>query len=124
MLCANCRLESSTVPHCETTSIFILGEKYGPKYERWYLTYQNPHHPARPPPSTNLAGVDPVSRKSCGWQSSYLQAGITVNCRAFKLLGVYFDENLNFDLQIKTICKKINRSLYCINKAKHFITVV
>ena len=38
--------------------------------------------------------------------------------RAYKLLGVYLDEHLSFDYHIDFICKKLSKSLYCINLAK------
>jgi hypothetical protein len=38
--------------------------------------------------------------------------------RAYKLLGVYLDEQLSFDFHIDFICKKLSKSLYCINLAK------
>ncbi len=46
----------------------------------------------------------------------------TNNCRTYKLLGVYFDENMNFDYHITSLCNKLNRSLYWLNKAKNFLT--
>jgi hypothetical protein len=42
--------------------------------------------------------------------------------RAYKLLGVYFDETLSFDYHIQHLISKLNRSLYCINKSKNFLT--
>jgi hypothetical protein len=44
------------------------------------------------------------------------------SCRTYKLLGVYFDENMSFDYHIASLCNKLNRSLHCINKAKNFLT--
>ena len=38
--------------------------------------------------------------------------------RAYKLLGVYFDEYLTFDHHTQHLLSKINRSLYCINSVK------
>ncbi len=38
--------------------------------------------------------------------------------RSFKLLGVYFDEYLNFDNHISHLCAKLSRANYCINRAK------
>jgi hypothetical protein len=46
----------------------------------------------------------------------------TNSCRTYKLLGVYFDENMSFDHHITSLCNKMSRSLYCINKAKNFLT--
>jgi hypothetical protein len=43
------------------------------------------------------------------------------NCRAYKILGVYIDEQLTFDYQTNNIISKLNRSLYCINKVKHLL---
>ena len=35
----------------------------------------------------------------------------------FKLLGVYFDEYLNFDKPVSYICAKLARSLFCLKRA-------
>jgi hypothetical protein len=42
--------------------------------------------------------------------------------RAYKLLGIYLDEHLSFDYHTHYLISKLNRSLYCINRAKNFIT--
>jgi hypothetical protein len=44
-----------------------------------------------------------------------------VNDRAYKLLGVWLDENLSFDYHCNTICTKISQSNYIINKCKHIL---
>ena len=44
--------------------------------------------------------------------------GVTKN---FKLLGVLFDEYLSFDDHITGLCKKISKSLFCINRIKNFV---
>jgi hypothetical protein len=41
--------------------------------------------------------------------------------RAYKILGIYIDENLSFDKHTTHLCSKISRSLYCINRAKNFL---
>jgi hypothetical protein len=41
--------------------------------------------------------------------------------RAYKILGVYLDENLTFDCHTNFILTKLNRSLYCINKVKNIL---
>jgi hypothetical protein len=43
-------------------------------------------------------------------------------CRSYKLLGIHFDENLSFDYHTNYLCNKINRSLFCINRAKNSLT--
>jgi hypothetical protein len=45
-----------------------------------------------------------------------------INCREHKLLGIYFDENLTFGHHTNALCNKLNKSVYCINKAKNFLT--
>ena len=40
---------------------------------------------------------------------------------AYKLLGVYLDENLTFDYHYKILHTKLSKSLYSINRAKHFL---
>ena len=42
--------------------------------------------------------------------------------RTYKLLGANFDEHLSFDLHTINLCNKLNRSLFCINRAKNFLT--
>jgi len=42
--------------------------------------------------------------------------------RSYKLLGIHFDEQLNFKSHIELTCNKINKSIYCINRAKNFIS--
>jgi hypothetical protein len=44
------------------------------------------------------------------------------NKQAYKLLGIHFDELLSFDNHTKYLCNKISRSLFCIKRAKNFIT--
>jgi hypothetical protein len=41
--------------------------------------------------------------------------------QAYKLLGIYFDEHLSFDYHITKLTSKLNKSLFCINRAKHFL---
>jgi hypothetical protein len=41
--------------------------------------------------------------------------------RSFKLLGVLFDEYLTFDEHINSLCSKISKSLFCINRIKNFV---
>jgi hypothetical protein len=44
------------------------------------------------------------------------------NCRAYKLLGIYLDEHLNFNFHTKHLSNKLARSMYCIKQAKTFLT--
>jgi hypothetical protein len=44
-----------------------------------------------------------------------------INDRAYKLLGVWLDENLSFDHHCNTICTKLSQSNYIINKCKHIL---
>jgi len=44
---------------------------------------------------------------------------INKDCRAYKLLGVYLDEYLNFDQHLNHVSRKLSRSLYCIRMAKN-----
>ena len=41
--------------------------------------------------------------------------------KSFKLLGVLFDEYLSFDAHISSLCSKISKFLFCINRIKNFI---
>jgi hypothetical protein len=45
------------------------------------------------------------------------------NGQTYKLLGVHLDETLSFKTHIEIISSKINRSLYCINRAKNFLSL-
>jgi hypothetical protein len=40
----------------------------------------------------------------------------------FKLLGVLFDEYLTFEDHISSVCTKISKSLFCLNRIKNFVT--
>ena len=42
--------------------------------------------------------------------------------KSYKALGVLLDEYLSFDEHISHLCAKIAKSLYCINRIKHFVT--
>jgi hypothetical protein len=42
--------------------------------------------------------------------------------RSYKLLGIHLDEHLSFDQHTKYLCSKLNKSLFCINKSKNFLT--
>jgi hypothetical protein len=42
--------------------------------------------------------------------------------KSFKLLGVHFDEYLSFESHISSICSKVSKSLYCLNRIKNFVT--
>jgi hypothetical protein len=44
------------------------------------------------------------------------------DCRAYKLLGIYLDENLNFNYHTTFLCNKLSRSLFCMRRAKNFLT--
>ena len=49
----------------------------------------------------------------------------TTKISAFKILGVYLDENLSlFDYHFKHLYSKISKSLYYLNNAKHFLPTV
>ena len=39
--------------------------------------------------------------------------------RAFKLLGVYFDEYMSFEKHINVLCAKLSRANYCIKRVYH-----
>ena len=41
---------------------------------------------------------------------------------AFKILGVYLDENLTFDFHFKSITSKVSKSLFSLKNAKHILT--
>jgi hypothetical protein len=41
----------------------------------------------------------------------------------FKLLGVYFDENLTFNKHASTLCAKLSRSIFCLKRVANFISI-
>ena len=41
---------------------------------------------------------------------------------AFKMLGIYFDENLSFDYHIKQTRNKVSKSVFYLNRAKNILT--
>ena len=43
------------------------------------------------------------------------------DCRAYKLLGVHFDEILSLQHHVNFLCYKLSRSLFCINRPKNFL---
>ena len=43
------------------------------------------------------------------------------NLRSFKLLGIHLDENLNFNTNTSTLCSKISKSIFIINRAKNLL---
>ena len=44
------------------------------------------------------------------------------DCRAYKLLGIYLDDKLNFNHHTNFLCSKLNRSLFCMRRAQNFLT--
>ncbi len=43
-------------------------------------------------------------------------------CRAYKLLGIFLDENLNLNSHVTHLCNKLARSVYCIRQAKAILS--
>ncbi len=41
---------------------------------------------------------------------------------SYKLLGIYFDEHLSFDMHTTHLCNNLNKSFFCISQAKNFLT--
>jgi hypothetical protein len=46
-----------------------------------------------------------------------------MDCRAYKLLGIYLDEHLSFDKHTDHITNKLTRSMYCIKKAENILSI-
>ncbi len=42
-------------------------------------------------------------------------------CRAYKLLGIFIDENITFNHHFYALANNLSKSLYCINRTKNFI---
>ena len=42
---------------------------------------------------------------------------------AFKILGVWLDENLNFDYHVSVVTKKISKALYFLKKVKNILSI-
>ena len=64
--------------------------------------------------NTNPQLISPIERIYNSHPNKDLQA--------YKLLGIYLDENLSFNYHINLLINKLNRSLYCINRSKNFLT--
>ena len=45
------------------------------------------------------------------------------NKRAYKLLGIYLDKFLSFNVHINHLCNKLSKTLHCINRAKNFFNL-
>ncbi len=43
------------------------------------------------------------------------------NNKYYKYLGILIDENLNLNLHVDNLCKKLNRALFCLNRTKHLL---
>ena len=41
--------------------------------------------------------------------------------QTYKLLGIYFDENMTFNTHISKLCAKLTRSIYCLSKVKNIL---
>jgi hypothetical protein len=46
-----------------------------------------------------------------------------IELRSYKLLGVYFDEYLNFDKHFSCICAKLTRAIYIIRRASNMLSL-
>jgi len=44
------------------------------------------------------------------------------NSRSFKLLGIYFDENLSFNHNTTALISKLSRAIFFLNRVKHTLT--
>jgi hypothetical protein len=47
---------------------------------------------------------------------------VNPDCRAYKLLGIYLDDKLNFNYHTNFLCNKLSRSLFCMRRAQNFLT--
>ena len=45
----------------------------------------------------------------------------SLDSQAYKLLRVYLDANLSFEKNTNFLISKMSKSIYCINRAKHFL---
>ena len=45
-----------------------------------------------------------------------------LNSKTYKYLGIFIDENLNFNLHTDQLCNKLSRALYCLNRVKKTIS--
>jgi hypothetical protein len=43
--------------------------------------------------------------------------------QSFKLLGVYFDENLTFNKHASNVCAKLTRSIFCMKRASNYLSL-
>ena len=56
----------------------------------------------------------PLNQNSITVLERYHSSHENKSCRAYKLLGIYLDENLTFDFHAKHVTGKLNKSMYCI----------
>ena len=47
--------------------------------------------------------------------------GHNPDLRYYKYLGILIDDSLSLSFHIDTICKKLNRALFCLNRVKHIL---
>ena len=49
-------------------------------------------------------------------------SNVDSSLRFYKLLGIYFDENLNFNKHIEDTCAKLSKSLFLLRRSQNFIS--
>ncbi len=76
--------------------------------EKHYFLITFPQHPTR-------------SHQNYSNRKNTLRAHRKKKSRSFKLLGILLDENLNFNANSELLCSKLSKSIYFINRAKHFL---
>ena len=87
---------------------FIVFRTHGKKInpEECVLTFNN-NEPGQPVDPSLIYNIDRIY--SDGQEKN------------FKLLGILFDEYLSFDAHVSSLCVKISKSLFCLNRIKNFI---
>ena len=64
--------------------------------------------------SNNPSLIFPIERISLNYEKS--------EDKTYKLLGVYFDENLNFNRHSENICSKLSKAIFFLQRSKNFIS--
>ena len=72
--------------------------------------------------NNNEIGIENDTSKIFKLERVYLENHNSEN-RTYKLLGVFFDEYLNFDRHISYICAKLSRANFCIKRASNKLSL-
>ena len=96
----------------KTKTKFIIFRSKGKKFENFTPIIFDENEEGCP---FNPDLVTPLER--------YHDGHPNIECRSYKLLGVYLDEHLTLDYHVTHVSKKLAKSLYCIKMAKNNVNL-